>query len=224
MEQGEEQQDDVTVKAYAAEDDAGHFFCVHAGSAADSGGYGVVAAHGHDGVADIAEADEDEDGRGKEALDEGHGEHADIITGDVDHDEAAAVHEGDSRLVDNYVALGVRLDYLIHLQKLPERRNEPQEAVKYGKRESQEQKALRLCVDYFYKIVFLGHFSDELTVCTGVCGHQEYIEFLAVALPELLYGALKHGCSSLVSAEAGGGYSDVYWFHLCALPLLFDFV
>lgn len=91
VEQGEEQQDDVTVKAYAAEDDAGHFFCVHAGSAADSGGYGVVAAHGHDGVADIAEADEDEDGRGKEALDEGHGEHADIITGDVDHDEAAAV-------------------------------------------------------------------------------------------------------------------------------------
>ena len=81
------------------------------------------------------------------------------------HDEAAAVHEGDSRLVDNYVALGVRLDYLIHLQELPERRNEPQEAVKYGKRESQEQKALRLCVDYFYKVVFLGHFSDELTGC-----------------------------------------------------------
>lgn len=91
VKQGEDQQDDVTVKAYAAKDDAGHFFCVHAGSVAGSGGYCVVTAHGHDGVAHIAEADEDEDGRGKEALDKGHGEHADIVTGDVDHAEAPAV-------------------------------------------------------------------------------------------------------------------------------------
>ena len=91
VQHGEDDHGNVAVEAHAQEHDLRHLPGVHAGRPGGSGGHGVVAAHGHDGVAHVAEADDHEDGGVEEALDEGHGEHADIITGDVDHAEAAAV-------------------------------------------------------------------------------------------------------------------------------------